>query len=297
MTKFNYFFYFVLASILLYSCSDSGDDIRRRKPFDHESKAKKDNDTIIKFLKTHYYKDDVDSIKPLKTGKTSLFSDSRLKSKVINEYDLDYTYYYFVKENGISKKGFPTIVDSVLTTYRLSSLVISNKLEKEEDSEVPAWYNAANVLRGWVHGFTHFKGGLLKTTNDDGSPINGPNIYKATGKGFFLLPSGLSYRNTRGRKLANKNLLYIVDLHDIIQDTDHDLDNVPSILEDVNGDGKPWNDDSDGDRVANFLDSDDDGDGTLTKNEVDEEGGNPLNNFSDPDNPDTPDFLNRDIYK
>ncbi|WCC45790.1 hypothetical protein PJW08_07285 [Tenacibaculum finnmarkense] len=115
------------------------------------------------------------------------------------------------------------------------------------------------------------------------------------GEGFFLVPSGLSYRNDRKSKLANKNLLYMVKLHDIIEDTDHDLDNVPSIKEDVNGDGKPWNDDSDNDRVPNYLDNDDDGDGKLTKEEVNKQGGDPLSNFSDATRPSVPDFLNRFI--
>lgn len=295
MIKFKHLFYFVLTSVFLYSCSNN-DSRTNFVNFDHEEQLVKDNDTIIKFLKTHYYKDDVDLIKPLIVGETALFTDSRLKSKLVNEYNLDYTYYYFVKKQGLSTKKNTTVVDSVLTTYKLSSLFSSDELVNQETLETPKWFNAQEIaVRGWLYGFTHFKGGTLKTTNDDGSPINGPTVYQGVGQGFFLLPSGLSYRNTG--ILPNRNLLYIVNLHDIVEDTDHDLDNVPSILEDIDGDGKPWNDDSDNDRIVNYLDSDDDGDGKLTKNEVDKEGGNPLNNFSDPNKPSTPDFLNRDIYK
>ncbi|MEX6625734.1 peptidylprolyl isomerase [Tenacibaculum salmonis] len=290
MIKFKHLFYFVLVSIFLYSCSSNNNT--NIPNFDYEAQAVKDKDTIVKFLKSHYYKDDVDSIKPLITGKTALFTDNRLKMQTVNEYDLDYTYYYFVKKQGISAKKQTTVVDSVFTTYRLSSFVDSDELVKESDLETPTWFNGdyTRLIRGWLYGFSHFKGGTLKT-NDDGTPINGPVSYNNIGEGFFLLPSGLAYRNN------NKNLLYIINLHDIVEDTDHDLDNVPSILEDVDGDGKPWNDDTDSNQVVNYLDNDDDGDSKLTKNEVDKEGGNPLNNFSDPNKPSTPDFLNRDIYK
>ncbi|WP_233885600.1 peptidylprolyl isomerase [Tenacibaculum piscium] len=290
MIKFKHLFYFVLTSIFLYSCG-SDNNGRRIINFDHEAQAVKDKDTIIKFLKTHYYKDAVDSIKPLITGKTALFTDARLKSKTVNEYDLDYTYYYFVKKTGVSTKGFPSVVDSVLTTYRLSSLVSSKNLVKEQDLDIPTWFNAAQIaVRGWLYGFTHFKAGKNITNLTD---KNQPITYENGGEGFFLLPSGLSYRN--GRTLTNKNLLYIVTLHDIVQNTDHDNDNVPSIFEDVNNDGKPWNDDTDQDGVLNYLDTDDDGDEILTINEDKNKDKDPRNDFNDPNNPTTPDYLNRKI--
>lgn len=296
MIKIKHIFYFALVSVLLYSCgSDNGPSVVN---FDHEAQALKDKDTIVKFLKSHYYKEDtVDSIKPLIVGKTSLFDDSRLKSKVVNEFDIDYTYYYFVKEpEGVSDKGYPTVIDSILTTYRLSSVTVSDKHSSVQDLNTPTWFNPAQIIfsgvRGWVYGFTHFKAGILKR-DSSGSPINGPITYTGKGEGFFLLPSGLSYRN--GGSLPNQNLLYMVKLWDFVKDTDHDLDGIASFFEDLNEDGKPWNDDTDGDRILNFIDTDDDGDGKLTKDEDANGDGDPRNDFSDPNNPTLPDYLNRDI--
>ena len=285
MIKFKHLFYTAILGTLLYSCgSDSNSAVDN---FDHEAQAVKDNDSIVKFLKTHYYKDAVDSIKPIVNGETALIDDVRLQSKIVNEYDIDYTYYYFVKEQGISDKGFPSVVDSVLTTYRLSSLDESDVLTKVQDLNTPIWFNASQIaVRGWLYGFTHFKGGENVTDN-------GPITYDGVGKGFFLLPSGLCYRNTG--TLSNKTLLYIINLQDIVKDTDHDQDGVPSIAEDIDGDGKPWNDDTDGNRVVNFLDIDDDGDGILTKYEDKNGDGNPANDFNDSKNPTIPDYLNRDI--
>ncbi|WP_028891939.1 hypothetical protein [Tenacibaculum sp. 47A_GOM-205m] len=288
MIKLKHLFYVAVVGTLLYACGSDSNSIIDN--FDHEAQAVKDQDSIVKFLKTHYYKEVVDSIKPLIDGETALIDDVRLKSRVINEYDIDYTYYYFVKEEGISAKGNPSVVDSVLTTYRLSSLDSSNKLTKVQDLTRATWFDPSSIVlggvRGWVYGFTHFVGGENATGN-------GPITYNGTGKGFFLLPSGLSYRN--GGNLPNKSLLYIIDLYDIVEDTDHDQDGVPSIYEDVDGDGKPWNDDTDKNGAFNFLDSDDDGDGVFTKDEDKNGDGDPRNDFNDPNKPNVPDYLNRDI--
>ncbi|WP_321540528.1 T9SS type A sorting domain-containing protein [Flavobacterium piscinae] len=47
--------------------------------------------------------------------------------------------------------------------------------------------------------------------------------------------------------------------------TDYDLDSIANDLEDLNGDGNLYNDDTDGDGIPNFLDNDDDGDMVLTE--------------------------------
>jgi len=50
-------------------------------------------------------------------------------------------------------------------------------------------------------------------------------------------------------------------------DGDNDFDHLNDVVEDRNGDGDPYNDDSDGDGIADFLDDDDDNDGIPTSNE------------------------------
>lgn len=56
---------------------------------------------------------------------------------------------------------------------------------------------------------------------------------------------------------------------------DADADNVPDIVEDLNGDGDPCNDDFDGDGIPDYHDVDDDNDGVLTI----------LEDFESPDDP------------
>lgn len=74
------------------------------------------------------------------------------------------------------------------------------------------------------------------------------------------------------------------DIEDVLSDydpeADDDLDGIINALEDLNNDGDPTNDDTDGDGVPDYLDTDDDGDGILT---IDENG--------DADCDEIPDYL------
>jgi hypothetical protein len=95
------------------------------------------------------------------------------------------------------------------------------------------------------------------------------------------------------------------------EENDHDFDNVPSHLEDINANTDLTDDNSDDDSYADFVDSDDDNDGTLTIDEdlepdsdleVDRDGdGDPTNDIGDgdPTNDDTdgdgiPNYLDSD---
>lgn len=280
MMKFRHILAVLLLAVIVYACGDDGPTVPTADPnFDHAGQALKDNDTIIKFLKSHYFDDSSDLIKTIDAGQGSLFNDSRLQANKVNEFDIDYVYYSFVKEVGNPDpvKDFPTVVDSVLVKFRLKTIDSSTVVKDVSDLNTARWFNPASIeVRGWLYGFTHFKGGKNITNN-------GPITYEGAGNGFFLLPSGLSYRNNP-QTLTNKILLYYVNLLDIVEDTDSDRDGVPSILEDIDGDGKPWNDDTDGDNISDFLDTDDDGDGVLTIREK--------KTSSDPNNPSLPDYLN-----
>lgn len=289
MIKLKHFLYALILGTIMYSCGDS-DENQIVDNFDHAGQAKIDNDSILKFLKNNYFDDTLDSIVPLKSGKTSLFEDDRLLTKKVNEFDIDYTYYVFVQHEGAPDvdKGFPTVIDSILPVYRLRTLTNAMEVKKEQDLIFPSWFNQLNVIRGWRYPWVHFKGGNNLST------VGEPLKYEDGGKGFFILPSGLSYRNS-SNALANKILLYYIELYDFVEGTDHDGDNIPSIKEDINGDGKPWNDDTDNDTRFNFLDDDDDGDRILTKDEDANGNNDPTDDKSDPNQPDLPDYLNRII--
>ncbi|CAM1354400.1 FKBP-type peptidyl-prolyl cis-trans isomerase [Tenacibaculum halocynthiae] len=298
MIKIKYFFYILVASIVLYSCGDSGSSV---EVFDHAAQEKMDNDTIVKFLKNNYYNVTTDAVEPLKSGETALFDDSKLVTKEIKENDINYKLYYYVITVGdgtpvyngagnlLRKKGFPTIMDSVYSRYTGKRILNSKSLGITFES-ASSWFTLAGVIPAWTHSFIHFKGGENITVT------NGPIKYGRGGKGILFIPSGLAYKNvSRSGISANSVLLFYIELWDTVENTDQDNDTVASIFEDPDGDGNPKNDDTDKDGIANYLDVDDDGDGILTKYEDKNKDGDPRNDFSDPNNPTIPDYLNRSI--
>jgi FKBP-type peptidyl-prolyl cis-trans isomerase FkpA len=277
---------FIIFTTILSSCDNA--NIAIVDDFDYEAQALMDNDTLVQFLKNHYYDNTVEDIKDLVSGETALFDDSKLKSMDVKNNDIDYTLYYYTNREGSATvdKGNPTVMDSVYVKYNGQRIVNTDSISASFDKSNGIWFTLNSVIRGWTFGFTNFKGGN-NTTN------NGPITYENGGKGILFIPSGLAYGKTGSSSiLGNECLLFYIDLYDLIQGTDHDNDGVASSNEDPDGDGDPRNDDTDLDGSPNYFDADDDGDGVLTINEDANGDGNPANDFSDPSNPTLADYLN-----
>lgn len=286
--------YFVGLFILIvgYSCRpDNGPGVVNDN-FDHAAQAVIDEDSLQSFFTKFYYDDVIDSVKPLVDGATALINDPRLRVQDVTEDDIDYKLYFLIERVGEPDpvKGFPTPMDSILVKYRGDYMFRTDTLIFFDERKVnPIWLTLNQVIRGWSYGFGNFKGGRNITDN-------GPIEFENGGKGVLFIPSGLAYRNLGTLGVPSSvNLMFHIELYDIVEDTDHENDGVPSIMEDPDGDGDPRNDDTDEDRVPNFLDFDDDGDGILTRNEDANGDGDPSNDFSDPENPTLPDYLNPNI--
>tara|TARA_R110002073_G_scaffold128999_3_gene275047 strand:+ start:1960 stop:2838 length:879 start_codon:yes stop_codon:yes gene_type:complete len=291
MFKRKYYTIIVLSILLIgYACDDDNNGIIVDN-FDHAGQSIIDNDSLVQFFGSHYYNDAIDSIRPLETGETALADDSRLIVETITVNEIDYKLYHFVKSVGAPDpvKGFPTPVDSVLVKYRGKHLNANDDQVFFDESLSATWFDLVGVIRGWSYGFANFKGGRNITNN-------GPITYENGGKGVLFIPSGLAYAN-QGRVgiPPNRSLIFYIELLDLIENTNHDGDGVSSIVEDIDGDGDPRNDDTDGDLIPDYLDLDDDGDGVATKDEDANNDGDPTNDFSDPNNPTLPDYLNPDI--
>ena len=284
-----------IASILIYACSANNPFIDN---FDHEAQAIKDNDTLVKYLSNHYYDALIDSIKPLTTGKTALIDDAKLKThnitETIGDKDIDFKLYYYVTNEGTPTptKGFPTLLDSILVNYHLGYLIDATLYRDSQKLNSATWFDPASIgVKGWLYGFTHFKGGKNITSN-------GPITYENGGKGVLMIPSGLAYRNVdTGTIPPNTILIYYVNLYDIVENTDHDNDGLASHLEiqDASVESDPFQVDTDGDFIPNYRDADDDNDGIPTIKEDANNDGDPRNDFSDPSNPTLPDYLNPKI--
>ena len=128
------------------------------------------------------------------------------------------------------------------------------------------------------------------------------------GIGVVFIPSGLAYFNNPPSASigAYDPLIFNLQLGLFIENTDNDNDGVPSILEDVNGNGDIFDDNSDNDAereqglilgIPDFQDIDDDGDGVLTRTEISDADGNIITPYPDTDGDGTPDYLDPNILR
>ena len=295
MIKIKHIFTIVILSVLVFACAGSGSD--DEDDFDASEQALIDQDTLTNFFSNYYFDADIDSIKPLVEGKIALIDDPALQFETVTENEISYNLYYYTMYVGdgtpytdangnLQRKSFPTVMDSIYTQYSGYSIEKTDSIASFETSYNPNWFTLNGVIRGWTYGMTKFKGGENVTDN-------GPIRYENEGRGILFMPSGLAYGNTGSLSIAsNRCLLFYVNLYDVIEDTDHDNDGVPSIDEDPDGNGDPRDDDTDEDGFVNYFDTNDDNDGVLTIDEDVNGDGDPRNDDTDQDG--IPNYLDTD---
>ena len=187
--------------------------------------------------------------------------------------------YYIIAREGVVSN--PSIVDSVYITYK--GMLTDNHIFDER--KYPVWLDLANSLQGFREGVSELKSGEFRQNS------NGTIQYSSFGVGLFFLPSGIGYfENTTADIPEYSPLIFSVSLM-TSNPTDHDNDGILSINEDIDGDGDPFYDDTDNDDLWNMYDADDDGDGTLTINELDKNNDQIID---DTDNDGIPDYLDPD---
>lgn len=288
----NYLFYFTLLLLIIISC-DKDDEEQAPTANAYSEQLISDNILLEDFLKSHFYnyedfdtdldsivKIKIDSISGINQNKTSLYDQVKSKDiSVIDENNLPvkHTLYYLVVKQGI-KKSKPSIVDSVFVRYEGKLL---NGFVFDQRSQ-PVWFDLSSVIQGFRYGLEEFSPGNYQLNSD------GTVFFSDFGQGLLFMPSGLGYfSNSQTSIPAYSPLIFEVSLF-TLNITDHDSDGINSIDEDVDGDGDPMNDDSDGNSIPNLYDNDDDGDGIPTKDEYDQ------NNDGQPDDSDSdsiPDYL------
>ena len=278
MNKIKSVLVLVIFAVIIYACdNDRNAFLNPYADVNYESLAISDNDSIVKFLETHYYDSNLDSLKLIDAGQLSLLNDVRLETIDVEENDINYKLYVFVTEIGMpgpkkddptKVKGNPTEMDSIFVNRKGITLTNNNINSDPFDESNQTWWslgrtfglpgNAPSPIVAWVKGFPKFKGGENITNN-------GPITYQNTGKGYIFIPSGLAYPSINFQlgqsinPLFDQVIVFQIELLDIVEDTDHDNDGVASINEDADGDGDPTND------------------------------------FSDTNNPNLPDYLNSNI--
>ena len=313
--------YILIIAILFlgFSCGDDeGDGITEVPEADRTEQQVIDNDSLVGYLQTHYINETILNNNPSISFNNieinELPEDGELPNPDQNSllidlvetftttyFDVEYEYYVLRINQGGSEVS-PNFSDKVRVSYE-GSLMDDTIFDS---SISPVDFDLTATIAGWGRVLPEFNNAEDFIINSDGTVT-----YNNPGIGIMFLPSGLGYYSAAaGSVPVYSNLIFKFKIFQS-EVNDHDFDNVPSHLEDINGNYDLTDDNSDDDTFADFVDSDDDNDGTLTVDEdlepdsdltVDRDGdGDPTNDIGDgdPTNDDTdgdgiPNYLDPD---
>ena len=293
-----FFFLLVLTVALgLSSCNSSDEENDVEEVNDYGEQSLTDDATIQEFLQTHTYNYEdftnpsagdiaivIDTLAGSSANKTPLSEQvSFINVPLSNSEGEESTHklYYLIARQGERIADRPSIADSVYVSYQ-GKLLNGSSFDQ---SVLPVWFDTAAVILGFRYGLQHFAPGTYDVSD------NGEIDFLNFGKGLIILPSTLGYFSRVSASIpAYSPLIFDVSVF-TTNTADHDADGILSINEDIDGDGNPYNDDTDADGITNMYDTDDDGDGILTVNEYDEDNdGTP----DDADNDGIPSYLDAD---
>ncbi|MFD2552626.1 FKBP-type peptidyl-prolyl cis-trans isomerase [Bizionia sediminis] len=178
---------------------------------------------------------------------------------------VDYTLYYLKVREGLGNEVH--FSDQVTLTYEGLSVAdnfVFDSAVNETQFNLLTVGTQLGVVTGFQQGVIQFK-----TSNDFTINTDGTVTYRNHGIGAVFIPSGLGYFNQPLDGVPGYSP--IIFKFNVFKRTilDHDVDAIFSYMEDLNKNGNPYDDDTDGDLLPNFIDNDDDGDGYLTRDELD----------------------------
>ena len=281
----------------IFSCSsddDTGGPLELRDP---EEVRDENLLQIESFLETHFYRFEdnpqnpnfqnivFDTIAGDNANEEPIINSQFLKSKQVFQQDVEFKLYYLKFREGAESSRQPTFADSVLVTYRGFSLFENQTFD---GSPNPIWFDLTNNIRGFYEVMDEFRGSTSFQENPDGTISFDDNF----GIGTVFIPSGIAYYSAppSGSGIAAyEPIVFNIQLYRSIE-ADHDQDGVPSWMEDLNNNRRLTDDDTDEDNIPNFVDVNDDGDGTLTEDEIEfDADGNLI--LPDSNGNGTPDYL------
>ena len=285
---------FFLFTILLFfiQCDKDDDSTPSYTIRDYSEQVILDHELLEIYLKTHTYNyEDFNNESDVKikldtitenSSRLSLFDQANIKTVDVTDTDgqvTSHNLYYIIAREGSNIN--PSVADSVYVAYN----GILTDGSTFDSRRFPIWVDLANTIEGFREGVSELRTGKYIENS------NGTIQYNSFGVGLFFMPSGIGYfENVSGGVPEYSPLVFAVKLM-THTDTDHDNDGILSIFEDIDGDNRPFGDDTDGDNLWNMYDVDDDGDGVLTVNEIDKNNDSVID---DTNNDGIPDYLDPD---
>jgi len=299
----------VLASTFLISCKkDDKNPTETVPPRDRGEQAIDDDEAILAYLQTHFYNAEdfqnpaanfdyivnFDTITGDNANKTPIIDSDLLTTKTVRKDSMDYTIYILKIREGAGVK--PTFADSTFQNYK-GELLNRNLFDNTAN---PVWFDHPGTLSQSNPGIAvvALTQAMLEFGEASGFSINEDNTVSWNndfGIGAVFLPSGLGYFNASPPSIPEYSpLIFSFQLYGV-NEADHDRDGIPSYMEDLDGDGILYNDDTTASGTPNYLNADDDLDGTPTLEEIiiNEDGSI---EFPDTNSNGTPDYLDPDSF-
>jgi FKBP-type peptidyl-prolyl cis-trans isomerase FkpA len=236
---------------------------------------------IEDYLKTNYITVDTDQnveIKKIGSGEISIWDNTNYPLQSITvkndtritnftdgriDDDIDYKLYYVIINEGGGVN--PKSVDSTYVGYKGWDLE-NNVFDQ---NNIGIWFTFPSLGDGYPVSYSGFRQilGKIKTEDSYTDSGDGAILHNNYGNVIVFIPSGIAAFNGFVSNSDYNPLVFQIKLYNL-KENDHDDDGVLSKYEDLNNDNNYYNDDTDGDKIPNFLDVDDDGDGYLTKSEI-----------------------------
>ena len=287
----------VLMTVVMFQACKKDDDtggvtfeLRDRQEVQDSSKI-----NITEFLETHYYNYEdfqnppadfnyiiqFDTISGDNADKIPLIDQVTLEPRTFD--DVDYDLYVLKVREGEGEQAH--FADSTFLTYR-TALVGGDYIDQTPN---PVWLWLTQSIYGFGHAVDNFKAATSVSKNSDGT-VTASNDF---GIGAVFVPAGLGYYGSTSSPYIYSDLFLTFNVYSVRTNIDTDGDGVIDLLEDVNGNEFLGDDDTDEDNIPDYGDLDDDGDGTLTIDEINiaEDG---TVTYPDTDGDGTPDYLDPD---
>ena len=272
-----------LLGLALVSCKKEDDGFTFVPARDRGEEAPVSTEIIEEYLNTHFYnyeefqsppadfdyKIRFDTIAGDFADKTPLMDqvDFKMVPDRVSEGVMYKLYYLQALEGGGEHPLYPDVATLSYEGIFLNTEYTASEYTKLFDSAItPVSFQLTSVVNGFQDGVITAKTSPLPAME---SP-DGSLSFSDYGVGAVFIPSGLGYYVSppNGSIIPfYAQLIFTFQLY-ASRVGDQDEDGIPTIYEDLNMNDIEEDDDTDGDGLPNFFDSDDDGDGRPTSEEI-----------------------------
>lgn len=300
--------------MVLLSCGEDDDSPTTITFRDKTEQQAADKDSLLGYLTTHYYNSsffeaganhkytdititklpqdaDGDYLAMPDPDDNTLLIDA-IETIEVEFLEVDYEYYILRINQGGGEN--PKFTDAIRVRYEGSNVqseTVFESISTPQDLLLQGnGFNTFGTIKAWQYVMPTFNSAVVPSGGY--SIVNGVVQYENFGLGVMFIPSGLAYfAASRPNIPAYSNLIFKFELLQH-EEMDHDNDGVPSYVEDYNNNEDILDDDTDGDGLPDFIDTDDDGDGVGTIFEDMDSDGDPTNDDTDGDG--IPNYLDED---